>query len=297
MVDRAADGAVRAGGAAAGQGGGVGRPRRRGPRRLRRRPVHGRVLHRLRHARPRHPARPRPRHARRRAAAVRRPHGLLRRAAGARRGGRLTSRAPRPAGPALPRAAEPARAARDAPPGRTASEDDLQQMVAHALFSDAAAAVVVLLPDGPGCRSCSTSSRRHRRRHRRPHDVGRHRSRLPDGAVAAACRTCWRCTSARRRRAARRARARRMPTWPAGRCTPAARASSTWCRTGSSSTPRAWRRRARSCATSATARPRPCCSSSTGCSRRGVEPGQHVVAMAFGPGLTLYAALLRVVGR
>jgi predicted naringenin-chalcone synthase len=30
---------------------------------------------------------------------------------------------------------------------------------------------------------------------------------------------------------------------------------------------------------------------------QGVDPGDHVVAMAFGPGLTLYAALLRVVGR
>lgn len=29
----------------------------------------------------------------------------------------------------------------------------------------------------------------------------------------------------------------------------------------------------------------------------GIDPGGHVVAMAFGPGLTLYAALLRVVGR
>jgi alkylresorcinol/alkylpyrone synthase len=31
--------------------------------------------------------------------------------------------------------------------------------------------------------------------------------------------------------------------------------------------------------------------------QQGVDPGDHVVAMAFGPGLTLYAALLRVVGR
>jgi len=29
--------------------------------------------------------------------------------------------------------------------------------------------------------------------------------------------------------------------------------------------------------------------------KRGLEHGDHVVAMAFGPGLTLYAALLRVV--
>ena len=33
--------------------------------------------------------------------------------------------------------------------------------------------------------------RRHRRRHRRPHDVGRHRPRLPDGAVRRRCPPCW----------------------------------------------------------------------------------------------------------
>jgi predicted naringenin-chalcone synthase len=31
--------------------------------------------------------------------------------------------------------------------------------------------------------------------------------------------------------------------------------------------------------------------------RDGIDPGDHVVAMAFGPGLTLYAALFRVVDR
>ena len=45
----------------------------------------GRLVHRLRDAGARHPARARPRPARRRTTAARRPHGLLRRAADARR--------------------------------------------------------------------------------------------------------------------------------------------------------------------------------------------------------------------
>ena len=96
----------------AGQGGGRRGARRRRARPRRRRPVRGRQLHRLRHPRPRHPARARPRHDRRRAAPAHRPHGLLRGPARARRGRRLHRR-PRPAvGAALPRADQPARAAR-----------------------------------------------------------------------------------------------------------------------------------------------------------------------------------------
>ena len=85
-----------------------------------------------------------------RSAALRRPHGLLRGASRPRCDRRL-HRCPLPTvGAPLPRAAQPARAASDDDhDGRRASEDDVQQMVAHALFSDAAAAVV-LQPGGPG---------------------------------------------------------------------------------------------------------------------------------------------------
>jgi predicted naringenin-chalcone synthase len=66
---------------------------------------------------------------------------------------------------------------------------DLEQMVAHALFSDAAAAVV-LRPGDPRRRGRPRGGRRggpHRRLHRRPHDLGRHRPRASRWACRPQC--------------------------------------------------------------------------------------------------------------
>ena len=78
-----------------------------------------------------------------RAAALRGAHGLLRGVARARRGRRLRGR-PRPPGDAAVRGADqPA-------PAAGGTRADIQQIVSHALFSDAAAAVVLGRGDGPG---------------------------------------------------------------------------------------------------------------------------------------------------
>ena len=147
-------------------------------------------------------------------------------------------------------------------------------------------------PNAPGGVRGARGRRGHRHLHGRPHDLGGHRPRLPDGAVTAGAGTCSRCTSARLvddllgrhgladrrrgrlggapgrpqdpRRGAGAARARRRRRWPRpGRCSPrtgtAPRRPSCWCWTRCAA---ARRRRAASC------------------------------MLAFGPGLTLYGTLL-----
>ena len=107
--------------------------------------------------------------------------------------------------------------------------------------------------DRPGCRG-ARRGRAHRLLHRRPHDLGRHRSRLPDGAVAAGAgragaarrarssTTCSRGHGARPRRGGRLGGAPRRPADPRRGAGPArARPRRAWCRP------------ARSCATTATA--------------------------------------------
>ena len=64
-----------------------------------------------------------------------------------------------------------------------AARVDTQQIVSHALFSDAAVAAVVVRPGGRRVRA-ARGRLGHRHLHRRPHDLGRHRRRLPDGPVA-----------------------------------------------------------------------------------------------------------------
>ena len=83
-------------------------------------------------------------------------------------------------------------------------------------------------PGGTGVRR-ARGRRRHRHLHGRPHDLGRHRPRLPDGPVAEGAGGARAARPAAGRRPAGPARPARAPTWTAGRCTPAARASSTWC--------------------------------------------------------------------
>ena len=154
-------------------------------------------------------------------AAVRRPHGLLRGAARARRGRRLRRRPGPAGGAALRRADQPAHPA--------ARPVDTQQIVSHALFSDAAAPpwCCARRPAGTRVREVAVG---HRHLDRRPHDLGRHRPRLPDGAVAAGAATCSRGTSAAWSTAcSARHGLDRRPRWTAGRCTRAARGSSTWC--------------------------------------------------------------------
>ena len=137
---------------------------------------------------------------RRPAAPARRPHGLLRRASRDSRAiSDFVDRAVAPGRAALLRADQPARPA--------GASGDLEQVVAHALFSDAAAAVV----RGARRRARPPGGRRrraHRPVDRRPHDLGRHRPRLPDGAVARGCPTCCPATSA----------ASSTSCWPAPGC-------------------------------------------------------------------------------
>ncbi len=71
---------------------------------------------------------------------------------------------------------------------------DPQQIVAHALFSDAAAAVVLLPDAARRTRSCEVTAVTDTT-HRRPHDLGRDRPRLPDGAVAEGARRAVAATS------------------------------------------------------------------------------------------------------
>ena len=178
--------------------------------------------------------------------------------------------------------------------GRTASEDDVQQMVAHALFSDAAAAVVVR-PDGPGVElldvvaltDSSTSDHmtwditdlgfKMGLSPRVPDVLALHVREVVDGLLAG--------------HGVRREQVAGWAVHPGGprildvvqdrlELDPV-------CLVPSREVLRDFGN----------------CSSATvllvldRVLASGVEPGQHVVAMAFGPGLTLYAALLRVVGR
>ena len=144
-----------------------------------------------------------------------------------------------------------------------------------------------------GLRTVRRRRRAHRHHHGRPHDLGRHRPRLPDGPVAAgagragpARPRAWSTTCSagtgwpvRRRRlggAPGRAAILDVVAAPARSCRPAR-----WPRRG-----RAGRARQLLVADRA---------AGAGADRAAgtVRPGRHAVAMAFGPGLTLYAALLR----
>ena len=172
---------------------------------------------------------------------------------------------------------------------------DTQQIVAHALFSDAAVAAVVRAAGRPAGYEVLRGRRGHRHHDRRPHDLGRHRPRLPDGAVAAGAGRCWPGTSAGvvddllARHGLGRADVDGWAVHPGGprildvvqrqlALPPDALAALVGVL-----------RRARQLLVG-----RPCCWSWSGCARPGpCAPGRHLVALAFGPGLTLYAALLR----
>ncbi|CAA9340350.1 MAG: Naringenin-chalcone synthase, partial [uncultured Nocardioidaceae bacterium] len=176
-------------GDAARQGRGGRRVGRRRPGRPRRRAVHRGLVHRLRHTRPGHPAGPRPRHDRRGPAAARRPHGLLRGAARARGDRRLRHRSAAAGRHALPRADQPARPARLGDrPQRPAD--------ARGPAADGGARAVQRRCGGGGAGAGRDPAERtrqagggrrggpHRHRDVRPHDLGRHRPRLQDGALA-----------------------------------------------------------------------------------------------------------------
>ena len=167
------------------------------------------------------------------------------------------------------------------------AQADLEQVVAHALFSDAAAAVV-LEPGAARGRRVAGDRRAHRLLHGRPHDLGRHRPRLPHGPVAARPRRAGQA-----RRAASSTSCSRRPgcgsrTSPAGRCIPADRASSTSSATSSGLTEEQIGASRRVLAEHGN------CSSATVLLVLDelADVDGPVVAMAFGPGLTLYAALL-----
>ena len=285
MADRRADGALPGRGAAAGQGRGVGRagPGRRG--RQRRRPARGLLLHRLRDARAWTSCSP--------ATWACRPT----------RGG--SSSATWAATPRCPGWASPPTTSRSTA-GRPSllcveltslhvqpPTVDPQQVVAHALFSDAAAAVVLVPGSASGrrVREVAVADRHH---DGRPHDLARDRPRLPDGPVAAGARRAVAPRRAARHRPARPARARPSPTWTAGRCTRAARGSSTWSQEQLGLPTR------RLAPSRAGLAEHGNCSSPTVllildqllASGRRTGGAGPVVLMAFGPGLTLYAALL-----
>ncbi len=78
-----------------------------------------------------------------------------------------------------------------------------------------------------------------------------------------------------------------------GRCTPAAAASWTASRRGSSSAPKHWTPPARCFATTGTCPARPSCSFSGG--SWSSPPSAPIAALAFGPGLTVESALLHPV--
>jgi predicted naringenin-chalcone synthase len=188
-------------------------------------------------------------------------------------------------------ASETARSGRPTP-------EDLQQMVSHALFSDAAA---------PSCwsrprrrdrgRTGRPRGRRRRRPHRRhdrgPHDLGRHRPRLQDGPVAGGAERARAARPPRGRGAARRARDRRRRRARLGRAPGGRRIVEVVGEVLGLS-------EAALAPSYDVLRDVGNCSSATVLlvldrllETVEVPPGGHVVAMAFGPGLTLYAVLLR----
>ena len=167
------------------------------------------------------------------------------------------------------------------------AQPDLEQVVAHALFSDAAAAVVVEPGAARGRRLAGIVARTDPST--ADHmtwdvtDLGFRMGlspRVPDVLVAARRR--------RRRRAARPRPGCGSRTSPAGRCTPAARASSTSSATSSGLAEEQMAASRRVLAEHGN------CSSATVLLvlEELADVDGPVVAMAFGPGLTLYAALL-----
>ena len=253
--------------------------------RQRRGPARGRVLHRLRDPGPGHPARPRPGHAAGRSAAVRGSHGLLRGAA--RRSARRRLRRAR-GRPAVLLCLE--LTSLHVQPRRRPTWSRWSRTRCSPTRPPPSSSC----PAATGAAGSSTSSRRHRRHHRRPHDLGRHRPRLPDGAVAPGARGPRPHVGAAGRGAARRARAARRRRRRLGRAPGRPAHPRRGARRSSASPRRTWRRRARCWPSTATARRPPCCSCSTSSERTSrTLAGEHVVALAFGPGLTLYAVLLR----
>ena len=158
--------------------------------------------------------------------------------------------------------------------------------------------------DGASGRPATAAGPRGRRRRRartdvaksRADDLGRHRPRLPHGPVPEGARRSCASTSARGRGPPGEPRPATGGRRGLGRASRRARASSRSVDEAARALRRAGRRvRRASCATTATARRPPSCSSSSGCWPPSASPpGDHVVAMAFGPGLTLYMTLLRV---
>ena len=119
------------------------------------------------------------------AAGVHRPHGLLRRACpGSAWSSDFVAARGRPALLLCVELTEPARAA-------AATRMDTQQIVAHALFSDAAAAVVVVPGERPGYAVREVAAVTDTA-DGGPHDLGGDRSRVSGWGCRRRCRRCWR---------------------------------------------------------------------------------------------------------
>ena len=166
------------------------------------------------------------------------------------------------------------------------AQPDLEQVVAHALFSDAAAAVVVEPGAARGRRLAGIVARTD------PSTADHMTWDVTDlgfrMGLSPRVPTCSPGTSAASSRSCSTAPGCGSRTSPAGRCTPVARASST-----SSATSWAWPRTQMAASRRVLAEHGNCSSATVLLVLDELaDVDGPVVAMAFGPGLTLYAALL-----
>ena len=188
---------------------------------------------------------------------------------------------------------------------RTSNDPDT--IVASSLFADGAAAGIVTSRaarrGGARLRPRPLRDAHHAGRRGR-HGVEDRRPRVRDGALQrdaprsststsrARSSRCSTTTPRSPRRSPRMPRATRSST---GRSTRAGAASSTRWSRGCSSPRRSSCRPARRCATTATCRAPRCCSCcATSSTSDAAADGDRVVAMAFGPGLTVESALMTV---